>query len=62
MKKDTILQNDTPKMTLSYNGDNIYRAFKRGSHIFATHNYINCLGSKSLVTTGNNKQLEVDQV
>ena len=62
MKEDTILQNDTPKMTLKHNGENIFRGFKRGSHIFATHNDINCLESTSLITTGNNNQMEVDQV
>ena len=62
MGEDTILEEDTPKMTLSHNGENIFRAFKRGSHIFTTANDVNCLGSTSLVKTGNNKEIEISQV
>ena len=48
MGEDTILEKDTPKMALSHNGENIFRAFKRGSHIFTTANDVNCLGLKFL--------------
>ena len=62
MKEDTILQNDTPKMTLRHNGENIFREFKRGLQIFAAHNDISYLGSTFLITTGNNNQMEVNQM
>ena len=60
--EDTILEEDTPKMTLTQNGENIFRAFKRGSHIFTTSNDVNCLGSSALVKTENNKGIEISQV
>lgn len=61
-RTDMILQPETPKNTLVLNGENVYRAFKRGSYINPTATDVNREGTKAMIPNQDNKLIKTDNV